>query len=434
MQQLNKKITILGCFIWLLAASFFLYEFFLRTFIGTIADEITRSLHLNAEQLSLIGAAYFVTYGVMQAFVGILIDSFGIKKLLTAATFICVLGVFVFAIAHGFMLLLIARLLMGFGSAFGFVSLLILSLNWFPHKYFGFIAGLSQFLGAIGPLLAGAPLVALLMYMHDDWRIVLGGIGIVGLFIGCLIWFFVKDFPKNIDDKIIFLNRKTSAHQKIISLLRNIQAWLIILYASLVNSGLAILGIVWGTTFLETHNLSQKHAAFVSSLIWVGYAVGCPVIGFISDFLKQRKFPMIICAVLGAILSIFVIYVPINNMFSFSCIFFGIGIAGSGQSLAFAIMSERIRPDTHATGFGLNNALIMLSTSLLIPLFGFFVELSQQSVGTKYQPGNFILGLNMMLWLYVIAIIIALYLKETFCRQQTVPVRLYKKRQCNSDE
>ncbi|MGD9153736.1 MAG: MFS transporter [Gammaproteobacteria bacterium] len=424
MQQSNDKITILGCFIWLLAASFFLYEFFLRTFIGTIADEITRSLHLGAEQLSLIGAAYFITYGVMQAFVGVLIDSFGIKKLLAAATFICVAGVFLFTFAHGFILLLIARLLMGFGSAFGFVSLLMLSLNWFPHKHFGFIAGLSQLLGAVGPLLAGAPLVILLANLHDNWRAVLGGIGVIGVLIGCLIWIFVRDFPKNIDNKIVFLNREKPIHKKLINLSRNIQAWLIIIYATLANSSLAILGIVWGTTYLETHNLSQKDAALVSSLIWAGYAIGCPVLGFISDFLKQRKLPMLICASLGFIASIFTIYTPINNIYIFSLIFFCLGIAGSGQSLAFAIMSERIRPETHATGFGINNGLLMLSTTLLIPLFGLFIELSQSHAGMKYQSENFILGLSMMLVIYIVAITICFFIKETYCRQQTIPVKL----------
>ncbi|MGD9107820.1 MAG: MFS transporter [Gammaproteobacteria bacterium] len=424
MQQSNDKITILGCFIWLLAASFFLYEFFLRTFIGTIADEITSSLHLGAEQLSLIGAAYFVTYGIMQAFVGVLIDSFGIKKLLAAATFICVAGVFLFTFAQGFILLLIARLLMGFGSAFGFVSLLMLSLNWFPHKHFGFIAGLSQLLGAVGPLLAGAPLVILLTSLHNNWRIVLGGIGVTGLLIGCLIWIFVRDFPKNVDNKIIYLNKEKPIYKKLINLFRNTQAWLIIIYATLANSSLAILGIVWGTTYLETHNFSQKNAALVSSLIWAGYAIGCPILGFISDFLKQRKLPMLICASLGLVASIFTIYTPINNIYIFSLIFFCLGIAGSGQSLAFAIMSERIRPETHATGFGINNGLLMLSTTLLIPLFGLFIKLSQPHASMKYQSENFILGLSMMLVIYIVAITICFFIKETYCRQQTIPVKL----------
>ena len=82
MQKENRKIIKLGLFIWLLAASFYLYEFFLRTFIGTIVPELTQSLHLNAEQLSIIGSAYYLTYGLMQIPVGMLIDRYGTRLLL----------------------------------------------------------------------------------------------------------------------------------------------------------------------------------------------------------------------------------------------------------------------------------------------------------------------------------------------------------------
>ncbi|WP_230579112.1 hypothetical protein [Coxiella burnetii] len=50
---MNKSpISFLGLIIWLIAALFFLYEFFLRTFIGTVAHQIIPDLHLTPESFA----------------------------------------------------------------------------------------------------------------------------------------------------------------------------------------------------------------------------------------------------------------------------------------------------------------------------------------------------------------------------------------------
>ena len=66
MTEKTEKITILGSFIWLVATLFFLYEFFLRTFVGTLAYQIISELHLSLEEFSLLGTAYFISYSLMQ--------------------------------------------------------------------------------------------------------------------------------------------------------------------------------------------------------------------------------------------------------------------------------------------------------------------------------------------------------------------------------
>ena len=112
-----------GLIIWMIAAFFFLYEFFLRTFVGSVAHQIIPQLHLTVEKFALIGSAYYIAYGVMQIPVGILVDKFGVKRVMLFATLMCVFATFLFSHATDFAFAFVSRFLMGFGSSFAFVCL-----------------------------------------------------------------------------------------------------------------------------------------------------------------------------------------------------------------------------------------------------------------------------------------------------------------------
>jgi len=421
----KNRLSFLGCFIWALTALFFLYEFFLRVFVGTIADELSHTLLLGAERLSLIGAAYFWTYGLMQLPVGLLVDRFSLRALLTGASFICALGVFLFAYFPNFPDLLIGRLLMGLGSSFGFICLLKVSLNWFSHKHFGFLSGLSQLVGAAGPVLAGAPLVSLLNRTHDNWQTVMLIVAFFGLIISVLIGIFVRSKPKEVSTQIIYLETKSSLTNALFDLFKNRQSWMIVLYSIFVNTSLAFLGIVWGTTYLEARQITQSKASFICSLIWVGYALGSPILGIVSDRIKRRKSILVFSSFCGIFAGIMLLCSSDHLDWLYMIAFFVFGIASSGQSLSFAVIAEHVKPKTEASAFGLNNASIFISTSLLIPLFGWMIEIAEPDKILAYQQHDFTTSLILVLFFYFMAFILsAFFIKETFCRQQLGPTVL----------
>jgi len=423
MQLDDRKVTFFGLFIWTLAALFFLYEFFLRTFIGTIADELIHSFHVTPVQLSIIGSAYYLTYSLMQIPVGLMTDRFGVRRLLMFATLTCVAGVFAFSFSHSFYMAVISRFLMGFGSSFGFICLLVLALNWFPQDNFGFFSGLSQFLGAIGPLIAGAPLVWVLQDAHDNWRLVLSGIGFFGVALAVFIAIFVRNHPKRLAYRTVFLERTDSLWQRLLRLLKNGQTWAIVFYSGFVYVSLVLLGAVWGTEYLEAKGFPQSTAAFIASLVWLGLAVGCPVFGFISDRIRRRKPIMVLCGGFGIFVSLAIIYWPAHHAFVFESLFFCLGVAGAGQSLAFATIAEHSERSLHATAMSLNNSMLMFFSTILVPAIGVIIEysvhLSSGLTKTVYHPHDFVLGFLSMPLFYVVATLISMLgIKETYCRQQ----------------
>jgi len=414
-----RKNFIIGLLIWFISVLFFLYECFLRVFPNTLSEDIMASFHINAEQFALISLSFFVSYAFMQIPVGIIIQKFGVKKPLVIAGGLCSFGVFWFSFSNTMSHAVLSRLMIGIGSSFAYVSLLSLALNWFSRKHFGFFSGLSQFLGSAGPLLAGAPLAIVVNKFEGNWRLIFTWIGFFGVLITLLILFFVKNKP-NRKGKIVILDtsnksiRKQSYH-----LLKKPQLLWIIIYTSVVYGSIPIIGSFWGTLYLQTRGFDKPSAAFLSTCIWIGYAIGSPLIGKISDSMNRRIPLMIFTAFCGFIFSLLLLYYPSNNHFFLSLCFMGIGVGASGQALSFAIITEIVPKKLQTTLLGFNNCILMLSGALIASFISTIIHSETITGPVLYKLSNFTSGLSVMPILFLISFFVSLFaIKETFCRSQ----------------
>jgi len=419
-RQEKSPISALGLVIWGLAASFFLYEFFLRTFIGSVAHQVIPDLKLNAETFAIIGSGYYIAYGLMQVPVGVLTDKFGVKVIMIFATLICAGSTYLFSQATEFNTAFMSRVIMGFGSSFAFICLLVIAITWFPKRFFGFFAGMSQFIGTMGPLLAGGPLIAYMASTHQDWRTTLSQIGMFGIVLAILMLLFVRNKPRDSEQAVIFLKRQEPLLPRLKRLAKNNQAWYIGLYSATVYVSMSLLGAIWGTEYLQVQGLTQGIAASIISVSWLGYAVGCPVLGALSDIAKRRNPILVFCALLGFCITLILTYVPLHHShWAYALLFFCLGIAASGQNIGFASISEHSDLSTRATSLGLNNGLMTLFAAFIPPLVGYFIHLSAQGDANHLKPENFTLAFTIMPILYGVACIISFFLiNETYCKPQ----------------
>lgn len=424
-QQQDTSISAMGLFMWGLAALFFLYEFFLRTFIGSVAHQVIPDLKLNAETFAMLGSAYYIAYGAMQIPVGILADKFGVKILLVFAVSVCVVSTFMFAHADGFNTAFISRLLMGFGSSFAFVCLLVIAVTWLPKQYFGFFAGASQFIGTMGPLLAGGPLIVLMEKTHQDWRATLSEIAVFGIILAVLILFFVKNKTRDDKPSLILLSHHEPLKTQLFRLAKNRQAWAIAFYSATVYVSMALLGAIWGTEYLQVCGLTQGMAASIISIGWLGYAIGCPLLGAYSDISRQRKPTLILTALLGLASTVSITYIPLTHAhWAYGYLFFCLGFAASGQSVGFATITEHSDLRTRASSLGLNNGVITFFSAFIPPLASYFIYLSAGEAH-HLQPENFRLAFSIMPILYGCALLIACFgIKETYCKPQKQAILL----------
>lgn len=423
----KSPLSLLGFFIWSIAALFFLYEFFLRTFVGSIAHQIIPDLHLNTESFAVIGSAYYAAYGLMQLPVGILIDKFSVKSVMVFSTLICAGATFLFTHSTGFTTAFLSRFLMGFGSSFAFVCLLVIAATWFPKKFFGFFAGISQFIGTMGPLLAGGPLLMLMATYHASWRVALGEIGAFGLVLSVLSLLFVKDKPRGGERVLIYLQRGEPLRLRLLRLLKNKQAWSVAFYSATVYISISLMGAIWGVSYFQSRGMSQHIAADMVSLAWLGYAIGCPLLGVISDIAKRRKPVLLFSAILGLCVTASIVYLPIHPAFfwTYSIFMFCLGVAAAGQNVGFAAISEHVDFGARATALGLNNGMITLFGVFIPPLATYFIHESNHGSIQSLAPNDFFIGLALMPIMYSISIFIAwFFIRETYCKPQKEAIKL----------
>jgi len=416
----DSSVAWLGFIIWFIAAAFFLYEYFLRTFAGSIASELIHDLHLSVEQFTIIGSAYFLAYGLMQIPVGILADKFGVKKIMIFAMVVCALATLLFAHAHNFWEAVGGRFCMGFGSAFAFICLLVLVSNWLPNQYFSFFAGISQFVGTMGPVLAGGPLISWLVASKIPWRIALIHIAYIGFVLALLTLLIVKNKPKGAIGEMTYLIKSAPIKQCLRQLFKNKQVWVIAIYSATVYISLSVMAAIWGTDFLQTKGLSQKNAAYMISIAWVAYALACPSLGFLSDYFKRRKPFLILCSVLGLTSMLLMLYGHFHAPYIYRILFVMLGVAATGQNIGFATIIENASRDIKATALGLNNAYIFISATFLPLIISFIISMVSHTQSASHIPLHaFIIALSVLPLLYLVSLIASTFFyKETFCKPQ----------------
>ena len=418
----EEKATAYSYFIWSLAAFFFIYEFFLRVLPATEATNIMKSAHLSIEQFALISSGYYIAYSIMQIPVGMLLDRLNPRLLITVACALCAVGATLFSYAENFTVAFVSRVMIGVGSAFGFVALMVVTLIWFPRRYFAFMIGCGQFLGSVGPLVAGTPVALLVKSAGGDWRIVFLGVALFGILLTVLIGLCLRN--KTVDkSEVIYIDRQVPLRKRMNALIRKPQVWAILSFGATIYVALPLLGAFWGTTYLQARGFSRPTAAFMISMIWVGLAVGCPLFGTISDRLKRRKPTLYLCAIVGVVSTLFLIWTPSKNEVLLSALFFLVGIAGAGQNLSFALMSEQVDQSLRGTALGVNNTAIMGFAALLPPIITRVVQSFAE--GGELTEAAFEKGLLVMPLCFAVSFFIILFcVKETFCREQSVIHRI----------
>jgi len=409
----DNSFTPKGFIIWGICALFFLYEFFLRTVIGTYQHPVMQDLDLTSFQFSLLSTTIFLfIYGLMQIPVGIIVDTIGLKKSLIIGALICTVSSTGFAYAYSYPMAIFFRMLMGLGASFGFVCLLISVHEWMPHRYSAMFIGLSQFIGTLGPMIAAGPLDSLSESSPINWRFIFLSMGGIGSVITLLIFLFVENKKKQAGEYII-LQKPEKITLSISRLFTRLQPWHIAIFTASVYFTIEYLSENEGRALLSLQGVSPNAASYMITTAWIGYAIGCPLLGFLSDMLERRKVIMSASAFLGLIAIIGILYPP--GRIALQIAFFTLGISASGQSIGFATIAEQFKKQFVALGFGLNNAVVTTISAINAPLLGLLLDTVKHDDAISLAEYRIVF--TILIIIALIAILFSTFLiKETYCK------------------
>lgn len=418
MTETNKRNRYLYAWIvWGLGAIFYFYEFLLQVSPGVMVPELMQAFNVNAASLGHLTAFYFYAYAGMQIPVGVLLDKYGPRRLLSFAALVCMAGCLLFGYADGMSQAALGRFLIGFGSAFAAVGCMKLASNWFPLERFALLTGLLVTLGMLGAVGGETPL-ALLINMID-WRssnILLGGIG-GG--IALLIWLVVRDTPSGVQVATP-AKTKTGLLSGLIHVIKSKQNWLAALYGGLMFAPTSAFGALWGVPFLMTkYGISRPAAAGMISMLFIGWAVGSPLTGWLSDYI-HRRLPTMIAGTIGSLLIILGIIYATVPLVVMSALLFFFGFFSSGFLPAFSIIREINHNHITATALGFMNMLNMIGGAVLQPFIGFLLDhywTGKLMAGTRvYSLENYHVALAVLPIIIFISSLFIPFIKETRCK------------------
>lgn len=367
-----KKNSGSGWWIWSLAVVFLFYEFFIRVFPTAMVSELMASFNVTARSLGTLSAFYFYAYAPMQIPVGLLMDRFGARKLLTFASLICGIGSILFALTYQLATAELGRFFMGIGSAFGFVGMVYVCSNWFPAKKLALLVGLGNSIGMLGAVGAEGPLS--LSVSSFGWRMTVHFFGIAGLILSVALFLFVRKEPKKIGRGGV-KRASLDLAQSLRDLCSNYRTYLNAIIALLFYMTTAGFASLWGIPFLiAEYGFSKDLAGYFVSMIFVGWIVGGPIIGLISDRFSKRKPFLFISIFLTAICLTPVIYVSHLPMWLLFSLLFLVGFFSSAQLLNFSLAVEMSPKEANGTSIALINFIVAIGSSVIQPLLGFLLD------------------------------------------------------------
>jgi MFS transporter, ACS family, aldohexuronate transporter len=259
---------------------------------------IERDIPITNEQFSFLQSSFLVSYALMYAGGGRLVDVLG-----TRTGFLIVMIFWSLACAsHGFAtgvtMLAVSRFLLGLGEGGGFPAATRAVAEWFPVRERSTAMGIINAGTAVGGVVS-APLIALVL-SWSDWRAVFYVTGAAGLVWTAWWWreyFVPAAHPRLSDSERQLLSPAMSrdndgAPPSWVSLLRVRQTWGLVL-AKFLSDAAWYFYLFWLPKYL--YDARGFDIKAVGAFAWIPYAAagaGCLIGGWLSSWLLTRRVPL----------------------------------------------------------------------------------------------------------------------------------------------
>ena len=419
----NSRTTALGAVICILAAMFYVYDYFIQVAPSVMVHDLMQDFSIGAGDLGVLSACFFYSYALMQIPAGWMLDHLGPRKLLSLAVLISAGGVVLFSEAPAFWVACVGRFAIGFGSAFAFISTLFLISRWFSHKYFAMLAGFVQLGACVGSIIGLTP-IALLV---DDygWRPTMLYTGIATFALAVVFWLVIRDRPSDTIEQQEQANQKIQPKTSRKALFKNKQVWAICACGFFSWIPVAGVGALWGVPYMmKVYGISNAQAGSLVTWFWLGIGIGSPLIGWLSNRIARRKMPIVLCFMVAILASGLLLDAP-HLPYQLSLIaLFLLGFSASIQSLSFGILKDVVPHEQFGFAAGMNNMAAIAGGGLAQPVIGLILRLLWNGRYAHNVPVYTLSNYQQSLYLLPIValggLIVSLFLRETHCHQALI--------------
>jgi MFS family permease len=325
---------------WGIPALLFLIAFFHRVAPGVIAKDLMQAFHATGAIVGLLSSTYFYAYAGLMIPAGLLIDAFGVRRVVAGGGAVMGVGTLAMGMAGGQALLFAGRFAVGLGATVTFIGTLKIAATWFPPSHFGTLSAITATVGILGSLVGTYPLASLVAL--TGWRGAFGLIGLATVALALLCLAMVRDRPHASAEAAMPLPALRDVARGMLAVLANPHTWppflaFFCLYAAMGNV------MLWAVPYLrDVYDLSMTRAALYATATSLALLFSGPLTGFLSDrVVKRRKLPYtVLTAASFAFWVLFVVTLGALPLWGVYALFFAMGVVGGAFVLTWPLGRE----------------------------------------------------------------------------------------------
>lgn len=348
---------------------------FQRFAIGVISTGLATEFSMTPAELGTLASGFLYTYAITQILSGLIVERFGVKKMVTGSLILTALAVFLFTMAATSTQLLIFRVIAGFACSFIYVPVLHAIRYWVPARWTATATGLLLSTGHVGAILASSPLLALCNAL--GWR---RSFFLIGVFI---VFLAVLAFPVLPSRRVESADRRPLSAASVFSYIRaNFKnmlipgIFIIIVWSFVAGGPRQSFQSIWAAQFYENAaGYTQQTMGILLMSISIGCIIGGPLFGWIS-----RRLGIIATLILSTGCSVFIWFLLVPSATYLpaaaqTLLLTAMGAFGTGGfTCAFSAVRHFDIPGSEGLYIGMINSVNFFASAIYSQIFGVVIE------------------------------------------------------------
>lgn len=344
--------------------AFIIYGFALQS-VPPLLKEFQTIFGVDAATAGLLMSMVVIPGIVMALPAAVLIDRYSFRKIGFFSIFAVAVGSLIMALSSNFPVVLLARVLIGFGGGLLSVGTPSIVPQWFQHKEMG--RAMAVYAVGIPIATTAAFFSAPILSQSFGWQSPFYLTSFVSMFSAIFFWLIVKDGPLKVNSKAVMLSdvRETLSNREI---------WKVSLVWMFFN--IVAIGFLTWAPYLFTlfKEATPVYASILSSLIMITNFFFVPLFGFASDKVGKRK-PFIIAGMIFMAISLNA--VAFASGFSLVICIIILGAAAGGvPSMVMAITAQTLPPKSAGMGFGVIAFWQNIGIATTAPIVGYIIGIT----------------------------------------------------------
>ncbi|MGD2169515.1 MAG: MFS transporter [Chlamydiota bacterium] len=333
---------------WVIASVFYAYQYILRVMPNIMLNDIMEQFGISAATFGQFSGVYYIGYAFMHLPIGIMLDRYGPKKIMSICILLTVLGLTPLLFADHWVYPIVGRFLIGLGSSAAILGVFKIIRMTFSEKRFPRMLSLSVTIGLIGAIYGGGPV----SYMRDTlgYQSVVQIFAVAGLLLAAITYFLIPEV-KHTSEKTVLSDIK--------EVLKNKRVIWSCIFAGLMVGPLEGFADVWGSVFFkQVYGFEKTLAASMPSMIFIGMCFGSPVLSFIADRAGSYLATIIGTAIIMSASFLSLLVFPMPSVI-LTVSFILVGVCCAYQILAIYKVSTYVREEVAGLTTAIANMIIM---------------------------------------------------------------------------